>query len=146
MGGLVARYYLEVLDGENWRQCRALVTFGTPYWGAVDAINYVANGYKKKLIDLTDVIRSFPSVYELMACYDVVKVGSEWRKVAKVNAVPNLDAQRAADGLKFHDEIDAAVEKHREDAAYLRDCYHSFPVVGVHQPTHCNRPSSRAAN
>jgi hypothetical protein len=33
MGGLVARYYLEVLEG--WTDCRLLVTFGTPYWGAV---------------------------------------------------------------------------------------------------------------
>ena len=51
------------------------MTFGTPYWGAINAINYVANGYKEKLVDLTNLLRSFPSVYELMACYDVVKVG-----------------------------------------------------------------------
>src|SRR5574341_2555668 len=31
MGGLVARYWLEVLEG--WPDCRALITFGTPYRG-----------------------------------------------------------------------------------------------------------------
>jgi len=45
MGGLVARYYLEVLEG--WRDCRALITFGTPYRGSAHALNYLANGYKK---------------------------------------------------------------------------------------------------
>jgi len=31
MGGLVARYFLEVLEG--WRDTKALITFGTPYRG-----------------------------------------------------------------------------------------------------------------
>jgi pimeloyl-ACP methyl ester carboxylesterase len=135
MGGLVARYYLEVLEGSNWKQCRALITFGTPYWGAVDAINYVANGYKQQLLDLTEVLRSFPSVYELMACYDVVKVGQDWRKVAKVGSIPKVDSKRAAAALAFHDEIDTAVKKHREEADYLNNAYKRFPMIGVRQPT-----------
>jgi triacylglycerol esterase/lipase EstA (alpha/beta hydrolase family) len=53
MGGLISRYYLEVLEG--WRDCRALVTFGTPYRGAVDAVNYLANGYKQLFVELTEV-------------------------------------------------------------------------------------------
>ena len=32
MGGLIARYFLECLDG--WRDTRTLVTFGTPYRGS----------------------------------------------------------------------------------------------------------------
>jgi hypothetical protein len=39
MGGLVARYYLEVLEG--WRDGRALITFGTPYRGSVNALSYL---------------------------------------------------------------------------------------------------------
>jgi hypothetical protein len=35
MGGLVARYYLEVLGG--WEKCRALFTFGTPHRGSLNA-------------------------------------------------------------------------------------------------------------
>jgi hypothetical protein len=45
MGGLVARYYLEVLEG--WQGCKALITFGTPYRGSASALNYLTNGYKK---------------------------------------------------------------------------------------------------
>jgi triacylglycerol esterase/lipase EstA (alpha/beta hydrolase family) len=63
MGGLVARYYLEVLEG--WRDCRALITFGTPYRGSANALNYLANGYKKLFLDLTEVMRSFSSIYQL---------------------------------------------------------------------------------
>ncbi|HET8625358.1 MAG TPA: hypothetical protein VFM14_17495, partial [Gemmatimonadales bacterium] len=42
MGGLVSRYFLEVLGG--WRNTRALVTFGTPYRGAINALDTLANG------------------------------------------------------------------------------------------------------
>jgi pimeloyl-ACP methyl ester carboxylesterase len=135
MGGLASRYYLEALEGDNWKQCRALITFGTPYWGAVEAVNYLANGYKRMLLDLTEVLRSFPSVYELMACYNVVKVGKDWRKVAEVDSICHLSRERAAAALKFHDEIDAAVKKHRDDASYREHGYLSFPIIGVRQPT-----------
>jgi pimeloyl-ACP methyl ester carboxylesterase len=47
MGGLVARHYLEILDG--WKDTRALVTFGTPYRGSLNALNFLANGLKKGL-------------------------------------------------------------------------------------------------
>ena len=60
MGGLVSRYYLEVLEG--WRDCRALITFGTPYRGAVNAVGFIANGYKQIGLDLTAVLRSCPAV------------------------------------------------------------------------------------
>jgi triacylglycerol esterase/lipase EstA (alpha/beta hydrolase family) len=33
MGGLVARYFLEVMGG--WKDTRALISFGTPYRGAL---------------------------------------------------------------------------------------------------------------
>jgi triacylglycerol esterase/lipase EstA (alpha/beta hydrolase family) len=33
MGGLISRYYLEVLEG--WVDCKALFTFGTPYRGSI---------------------------------------------------------------------------------------------------------------
>jgi len=133
MGGLISRYYLEVLEG--WRDCRALVTFGTPYWGSVDPISYVANGYKEKFVDLTNVLRSCPSIYELMACYDVVKVGPDWKKVAEAGPLPHVDAARAADALKFHDEIAVAAEMNRNDPAYLTQGCKIIPMIGVRQPT-----------
>jgi alpha-beta hydrolase superfamily lysophospholipase len=42
MGGLVARYFLECLDG--WRDTRRLVTFGTPYRGSLNAVNFLVHG------------------------------------------------------------------------------------------------------
>ena len=59
MGGLVARYFLEVLDG--WRDTAALITFGTPYRGSLDALDSLANGVHKllKAVDLTAAVRSF---------------------------------------------------------------------------------------
>ena len=46
MGGLVARHYLEVLGG--WRDARMLVTFGTPYRGSLNALDFLCNGFKKR--------------------------------------------------------------------------------------------------
>ncbi|OUC06475.1 lecithin:cholesterol acyltransferase, partial [Litorilinea aerophila] len=67
MGGLISRYYLEVLQG--WRDCRALITFGTPYRGSVNALGYLANGYKQLFLDLTEVMRSFTAAYQLLPIY-----------------------------------------------------------------------------
>ena len=47
MGGLVARYFLECLDG--WRDTRMLITFGTPHRGSLNAVDFLVNGFVKKL-------------------------------------------------------------------------------------------------
>lgn len=138
MGGLAARYYLEKLGG--WRDCRALITFGTPFRGAVEALNYLANGYRKAvlgktLVDLTEVMRSLPAVYELLPRYPALKVGDTWQRPAEAGALPGVDAGYASAALKFHHEIDAAIDANRNDPDYQRDPYLIFPVVGVRQPT-----------
>ncbi len=132
MGGSVARYYLEVLEG--WPNCRALITFGTPYRGSVDALNYLANGYKKLFIDLTEVMRSFTSVYQLLPIYQVIKVGQEYQRVAETKAIPQVEKARAEQALTFHRDIEAAVNRHWQDATY-RDQYKTIPIVGTRQPT-----------
>lgn len=81
MGGLVSRYYLEVLGG--WQDCKALFTFGTPYRGSVNAINFLANGYKKLFIDLTEVMRSLTSIYQLLPIYQVLKIDNEFHRIAE---------------------------------------------------------------
>jgi pimeloyl-ACP methyl ester carboxylesterase len=45
MGGLVARYFVEALEG--WRNTRAVVTFGTPYYGSLNAVDFLVNGFDK---------------------------------------------------------------------------------------------------
>ncbi len=135
MGGLVSRYYLEVLGG--WQDCKALFTFGTPYRGSLNAVNFLANGYKKWFIDLTEAMRSMNSVYQLMPRYEALKIGNKYYRVAQPPhgiTLPNIDPSKAQDALKFHDGIDDAADVNYKDNIY----YQSFvtcPIVGVMQPT-----------
>ncbi len=132
MGGLVSRYYLEVLEG--WRDSRALFTFGTPYRGSLQAVNFLANGYKQLFLDLTEVMRSLTSIYQLLPIYEVVKIGETYKRVAEADGLPNIDKLRAQDALAFHREIEAAVEKHLKLDEY-RQSFTVVPIAGVQQPT-----------
>ncbi|NUV61852.1 triacylglycerol lipase [Streptomyces sp. CAI-85] len=73
MGGLVARYWLGPLGGAA--ECAALITLGTPHRGAPKALDVLANGLKvgpKRLAGLTEVLRQWPSAYELLPRYPAV--------------------------------------------------------------------------
>jgi len=133
MGGLVSRYYLEVLEG--WKKCRALITFGTPYRGSINALDFLANGYKKKFIDLTDVLRSFTSTYQLLPVYKVVDINGEYQRIEDTVGITGVDPKKAAEArLEFHEAIRRAVEAHQKDADYLKS-YKIVPIVGTRQPT-----------
>ena len=136
MGGLVSRYFLEVLGG--WRDTRALITFGTPYRGSLNALDSLVNGFRKAfgLVDLSEVLRSFTSMYQLLPIYPCLDTGDgELRKLCEVTGVPHLDAAKvvAADG--FHREIEAAVAANRDDHDYRENGYRIHPIVGSEQPT-----------
>jgi pimeloyl-ACP methyl ester carboxylesterase len=133
MGGLIARHYLEVLEG--WRNCRALISFGTPYRGSLNALNFLANGYKKLFVDLTDVMRSFPSVHQLLPIYEALRVGAEYVRIAETSDVPGIDAELAKDALAFHRDIEDKVEAHRQQSDYRENGYVIVPIVGTRQPT-----------
>ena len=132
MGGLVSRYYLEVLEG--WQDSRALFTFGTPYRGSLKAVNFLANGYKQLFLDLTEVMRSLTSIYQLLPIYKVINIGGEYHRIAEVDNLPNIDKLKAQDALAFHREIEAAVEQHLKDERYLRS-FATVPISDVQQPT-----------
>lgn len=133
MGGLISRYYLEVLEG--WRDCKALITFGTPYRGSLNAVNFLANGYKQQFLDLTEVMRSLPSVYQLMPIYKMLKIGNDYHRIAEAPVeLPYIIKERAEDALKFHREIEDAVNRHQKDVAYLKS-YKIIPIVGTKQTT-----------
>lgn len=128
MGGLVARYFLEVLGG--WETCRALITFGTPYRGAVNALNFLVHGYTLAGVDLTEVLRTCTALYQLLPVYEMVDVGGgTFRRVAEIDNVPNVTHKAAKDAREFHEEIRRAVEA-RSNRGYL-----IFPIAGVEQPT-----------
>lgn len=132
MGGLVSRYYLEVLGG--WRDARALFTFGTPHRGSISGLNFLANDYKKLFFDLTNVMRSLTSVYQLLPIYQVVKIGDEFVRVTETDQIPNVIASKAKDARVFHDEIYDAVESHKDDPEY-RNNFATIPIIGIKQPT-----------
>ncbi len=132
MGGLVARHYLEVLEG--WRDTRMLVTFGTPYRGSLNALDFLCNGFKKGIgpigLDLTRLLRSLTSVYQLLPRYPVVDSGSgELTRVSQTQGLPGVDQARADAALSFHLDIDAAIE------ARPANSYAIHPIVGILQPT-----------
>lgn len=133
MGGLISRYYLEVLQG--WRDCRALITFGTPYRGSVNALGYLANGYKQLFLDLTEVMRSFTAAYQLLPIYRSVQTGQGFARVAEIDGIPGIDRDRAAAALRFHREIEEAVAANRKEADYFTQGYRILPVVGTRQKT-----------
>jgi hypothetical protein len=132
MGGLLSRYYLEVLEG--WQDSRALFTFGTPYRGSLKAIDFLANGYKQLFLDLTEVMRSLTSIYQLLPIYKAININGEYYRVAEADNLPNVDKFKAQDALKFHREIEAAVDQHLKDERYLH-AFTTVPISGVYQPT-----------
>lgn len=140
MGGLVARYFLERLEG--WKDARMLITFGTPYFGSIQALGFLINGYPIRklgitLFDFSRVIRSFPSLYQLLPTYRAIKVGQgDMLKLRDVvDSIPNADPHEIHDAIDFHDEIAAAVKAHQRDSQYISEAYERHPVVGAEQPT-----------
>ena len=132
MGGLVSRYYTEVLEG--WRDCRALITLGTPHRGAVKAVGFLANRPSWPLHWLTEIARTFPSIYQLLPIYEMLEVGGKLQRVAETEQLPGIDGTMARSALRFHREIETAAQHNRESAAYL-DGFKTIPVVGTNQPT-----------
>src|SRR5215203_428471 len=132
MGGLVARYFLECLDGRA--DTRMLITFGTPHRGSLNAADFLVNGFVKKLgplrlADLSKLLRSLTSVYQLLPIYPCVDVGNGNERVAEVD-LPHVDRDRAATALhEFHRAIERAASTHA-----VGD-YAIHSVVGITQGT-----------
>lgn len=135
MGGLVSRAFLELFGG--WQYTRALITFGTPYRGSLNALDFLANGYQKGVgplkLDLTSFLRSLTSVYQLLPIAPCIDDRSgTLRRVTEVPSLPTgFDGQRAlAARTDFHDAIAHAV-----DANGGPGRYDIHPVVGIFQDT-----------
>jgi hypothetical protein len=143
MGGLVARYFIEVLGG--WQDTRALVTFGTPYRGSLNALDSLVNGVRKfHFFDLTGLLRSFTSVYQLLPIYPCYDDGrGTLIRLKEANELPGLvDLTRVRDADAFHREIEQAVTDNQ--SAVGRERYAIHPIVGIEQPT--NQTGRRAGD
>ena len=136
MGGLVARAYLELFDG--WKDTRSLITFGTPYRGSLNALDFLAGGFKVGVgplgLDLSDFLRSLTSVYQLLPIYPAVETANGPVRVTEAE-IDGVDPARAAEALAFHRAIESAVTDHQGDGTYSEHGYRIHPVVGIGQPT-----------
>jgi pimeloyl-ACP methyl ester carboxylesterase len=137
MGGLVARYYLECLEG--WRYTRKLISFGTPYRGSPNALDFLSNGYVKtfagfNVADLSALMRSFTSVYQLLPRYPCIDMGDGvMRRPGEVRGLPNIDPVKAAAALAFHRELERAICANAGSNEYKP--YQVHPIIGTDQPT-----------
>jgi pimeloyl-ACP methyl ester carboxylesterase len=128
MGGLVARWFLEVLGGREF--ARTLITIGTPYRGSVNALEVLVNGYSpfgRFGAKLDRLVRSLPSVYQLLPSYDCLDVGDgQYQNVAAVS-LPNVDDASVKEGISLHHRLSEDVVPNGG--------YQTFAIKGIAQPT-----------
>ena len=141
MGGLVSRYFVECLGG--WKVTRTVLTLGTPHRGSLNAVGFLENGMKKGIgplgLDLSPLLRSLTSVYQLLPIYPCVDSGTGMLQrvadAAGAGALPHVDAKRATAARAFHQEIQDAQAANAKLAAYAEQGPTVVPVVGIEQPT-----------
>lgn len=124
MGGLVAKYSSAMLGGAE--RIRAVVTLGTPFYGAVKAVRMLATGSAGLPLPhrrLRNLARTLPSIYDLLPSYRCVDEGSSARRLT-VSDIVGLGADV--------DLADTAALLQVEPSALTSRLY---PVVGVGQPT-----------
>ena len=86
------------------------------------ALRFLANGLKKRvgpvtLVNLTDLVRSFTSVYQLLPIYPCLDTGDgTLRRANEVDVFPGVLADRVVAANEFHREIQGAVEEHLRDS------------------------------
>jgi pimeloyl-ACP methyl ester carboxylesterase len=126
MGGLVARWYLERLEG--WKTARALITLGTPHRGALKSLAQLVNGISKGIgplkVDLTRFARSLPSAYQLLPEYACLADSSNELRKTVDSDLPMLDGALVRDGMAFYTDLNESKAE-----------YQLIPVVGIGQPT-----------
>lgn len=130
MGGLVARWFLEMLGGAELT--RWLITIATPYRGAVNALETLVNGLSKGLgplkMDLTSLVRNFPALYELLPTYPCLDVGGG--ELKDLSDVPiGLDPEMLRAAVQFHERLAKRIGS-RTSAPYG-----IVAIKGIHQPT-----------
>ncbi|WP_425424431.1 esterase/lipase family protein, partial [Streptomyces lushanensis] len=136
MGGLVTRYYLEVLGGRE--VARSVVTLGTPYAGAVKAVQALTGTFPEGKLPrvpgrlrarLVTAARSMPSVHQLLPTYRCVSDHPDGTRLDTVS-VPDLDSAMVREAFAFRRELDEHTRKNAEAdrAAGRSEAYQLFPV------------------
>ena len=148
MGGIVSRLFLEseydALEPlgsgpEGWRYTSTLITLGTPYSGSVNAVEFLVNGFKKGwgpfTVDLTDTIRSFTSVYQLLPSYRCLQGdGGAWLNLDEVDWTGSgLDQDKLVEAITLQRDLRSSVDTRL--AAAAAPGYDVRPVIGDFQRT-----------
>jgi hypothetical protein len=91
------------------------------------------------LMDLSEMARSFTSIYQLLPTYRCYadSEGDAFIRLAEAGAIPHVNRDRLRDALGFHLEIRDATDANAEQEAYRRPetGYRLYPFVGIAQPT-----------
>jgi hypothetical protein len=132
MGGLVVRYWAEVLGGAA--VTKQIITLGTPHRGSLDALLTLVNGMHAGKgwlsLNLTNFARSLPSLHQLAPDYACVESPTGLIYAHDLTGLPGVDERLLKDGSRFHAEIrEAAAARGNQESARC------LPVVGVRQPT-----------
>lgn len=130
LGGLVARHWLAT-DDEAAGLCDAVVTLGTPFYGAPRALDLMVNGLNvlhRRWRRATEVLRSWPSFYDLLPHYEVVDCASGKKRPADI-ALPGVDSHLAR---KADERFTTLIEAWTSGPASKIDV---IPFIGVGQPT-----------
>jgi hypothetical protein len=137
MGGLIVRYYLECLEG--WRYARKLITFGTPFRGSLNALAFLSRGFNPtfaglEIANLSALVRSFTSVYQLLPRYPCVEDSQGvLKRPSELKNLPNVDHQKTVGAMSFHQELERAICANATAKGYVP--YGLHPVIGVDQRT-----------
>lgn len=130
MGGLVARWYIERCGGAEIT--RKLVTLGTPYRGAVKALEQLVNGIRPGIgplaFQLTGFARSMPSLHQLLPEYACIEHDGDLVKTTETT-IPELDSGMVADAMAFHTALRTA------EAARPAGLADIHALLGARQPT-----------
>ena len=104
-------------------------------------MNFLVHGMQKRLgpipvLDLSRLLRSFPSIYQLLPIYPCLDPGDgQLIRVSEAAGLPHVDPERARAADAFHREIERAVTAHLDDEEYRRGRYTIHPIVGTFQAT-----------
>ena len=139
MGGLVARGFMDGPD-QGWVDTRALITIGTPHRGSLNALGYIANGFSKRVgpvkFDLSDTLRSFTGLYQLLPHYEVIDRGDgHLLRVDETAGLPHLDPDRAKAAMQFYQELEDWQNGVKALPTYAATAPRWYPITGTFQPT-----------
>jgi hypothetical protein len=132
LGGLVARYFTEILEGRQITH--ETITLGTPHYGSLDALAALANGdgfpFRLLAQQVRALARSMPSMYEMIPRYACVTNVHE--NTPRRLSATDIDALGGLVGL-----AQAAEQTHRalDEASTATAACPVRTRVGITQPT-----------